>query len=154
MKVKFFIIVFVIIISCFCIPASLALYRDSKQGTGSMEAATWSVTRNHSASGDSLNLIPDSLNDDYTLTVQSNSEVDVYYSVIISNLPTGVEVSIDNGSFLTPTNNTITINNVGLIRHSDQTKTRSHILTFRATSSAETTSNQQIHIDVKFQQTL
>ena len=132
---------------------TFALFRKSKSATGSLDAATWSVTRSQSQSGDSIDITPGSTTDDYILTVQSSSEVDVVYSIIISNLPSGVEVDLDNsGTYLTPTSGTITINNAGSINYNDSVKIKTHTLTFRATSGATIVSDQTINIDVQFKQ--
>lgn len=132
---------------------TFAIFRKIGSGTGTLNTATWSVTRSQSQSGDSIDLTAGTTTDDYILTVQSNSEVDVVYSIIISNLPSGVEVDLDNsGTYLTPTSGTITINNAGTIDYNDSVKTKTHTLTFRATSGATTVSDQSINIDVQFKQ--
>ena len=132
---------------------TFALFRKTGSGTGTLNTATWSVTRSQSQSGDSIDLTAGTTTDDYILTVQSSSEVDVVYSIIISNLPSGVEVDLDNsGTYLTPTSGTITINNAGTIDYNDSVKTKTHTLTFRATSGATTVSDQSINIDVQFKQ--
>ena len=53
---------------------------------------------------------------------------------------------------MTPTSGTITINNAGTIDYNDSVKTKTHTLTFRATSGATTVSDQSINIDVQFKQ--
>ena len=103
---------------------------------------------------DSINVYKGGATDSYTLTVQSNSQVDVLYKIIISNLPSGVEVDIDNTGYLTPTaSGTLTIENANtVINYGDSTKTKTHILTFRATNEAQLVTNQKIDIDVEFRQ--
>lgn len=134
---------------------TFALLRSSTQGIGSIDTAKWSVTRNQSQSGDSIEVIPGISTDSYTLTVESDSEVDVIYSIIISNLPTGVEVDLDNsGNYRTPTSGTIRINSAGTINYNDSTKTKTHTLTFRATNGATLVTDQSINIDVEFKQGL
>ncbi len=134
---------------------TFALLRSSTNGSSSIKTATWSVTRNQSQSGDSIEIIPGITTDSYTLTVQSNSEVDVIYSIIISNLPTGVEVDLDNsGNYITPTSGTVRISPAGTINYNDSTKTKNHTITFRATNSAIPVLDQEINIDVEFKQGL
>ena len=155
MKIKIVKIIILIFIMFFCFYAvhTFALYRDSKNGSGSMKAATWSVTRSQSQSGDSIDVISGGDTDTYSLTVQSNSEVDVKYKIIISNLPTGIEVDLDNGGYLTPSNGSLTIqNNNTVINYNDVSKTKTHTLTFRAVSGTESVLNQEIDIDVEFSQ--
>ena len=133
---------------------TFALMRASGSVNGSINTSTWSVTRNNSQSGDSINVYKGGATDSYTLTVQSNSQVDVLYKIIISNLPSGVEVDIDNTGYLTPTaSGTLTIENANtVINYGDSTKTKTHILTFRATNGAQLVTNQKIDIDVEFRQ--
>ncbi len=134
---------------------TFALLRNRASGTGSIDTATWSVTRNQSQSGDSIEIVPGMSTDSYTLTVQSNSEVDVIYSIIISNLPTGVEVDLDNsGNYRTPTSGTIRMSSVGTINYNDSVKTKNHTLTFRAANGTTPVTDQEIDIDVEFKQGL
>ena len=133
---------------------TFAIFRKSGSGIGSLDTATWSVSRNQSQSGDSINIYPGGATDSYTLTVQSNSEVDVLYKIIISNLPDDVEVDLDNTGYLPPTaSGSLTIETANtVINYNDATKTKTHTLTFRATSEASFITNQEINIDVEFRQ--
>ena len=134
---------------------TFALLRSSTSMNGTIDTATWSVTRNQSQSGDSIEIVPGLSTDSYTLTVQSNSEVDVIYSIIISDLPTGVEVDLDNsGNYRTPTSGTLRINSAGTINYNDSVKTKTHTLTFRAANGTTPVSDQEINIDVEFKQGL
>lgn len=145
----FAIFVFTVIVTTF------AIFRGSGSAAGSLHAATWSISRSQSASGDSLEVIPELASDVYNLTVTSNSEVDVVYTIIVSNLPTGVEVSLDNGTYQTPTSGTVRISNAQtVINYNDTVKTKNHTLTFRATSSAQVVSDQEIDVDVEFKQSI
>lgn len=145
----------VIALAIFGISSTYAVFKDVKHGTGTVTGATWSVTRNQSGSSTVLNVIPDSVNDSYTLTVESNSEVDVTYTVVINNLPPGIEVKLDNNSFTSQvTAGTITFPNVGTITYNDNDRIRTHTLTFKALDNTSPVSNQQINIDVRFKQVL
>jgi len=133
---------------------TFAILRQSAQGTGSIKAATWSVTRSQSQEGDSIDVTPGVDTDTYTLTVQSASEVDVVYKIIISNLPTGVEVDLDNTGFQSPSAGTLTIQNANtVINYNDGVKTKTHTLTFRALDGT-TPISQEIDIDVEFKQNM
>ena len=134
---------------------TFAMLRRVKNATGTLNAATWSVTRNQSQSGDSIEIIPGVSTDSYTLTVQSNSEVDVIYSIIVRNLPSDVEVDLDNsGNYRTASAGTLIISPAGAINYNDSVKTKTHTLTFRATPEATPIANQEIDIDVEFKQGL
>ena len=152
--IKRFILIISILLILYAI-RTFALYRNASQGSGSIAAATWSVTRSQSQSGDSIDVIPGGITDTYTLTVQSNSEVDVEYKIVINNLPSGIEVDLDNTGYLTPTSGTLTIQNANtIINYNDVSKTKNHTLTFRAISGASFVSNQEIDIDVEFKQAM
>ncbi|MBR2678610.1 MAG: hypothetical protein IKE63_04255 [Bacilli bacterium] len=145
----------VLILVTFCAMKTFGLLRSSGSATGSLITAEWSVSRNQSESTDSIEVIPEMSTDTYTLTVTSSSEVDVTYAVIINNLPTGVVVKFgDEANYRTPTNGTVRIDNAGTINYNDAVKTKTHTITFRATSSAQTVSDREIDIDVLFKQTL
>ena len=113
-----------------------------------------SVTRNYSQSGDSIDIYKGGITDSYTLTVQSNSEVDVLYKIVIDNLPSGVVVDIDNTGYQTPSaGGTLIIENANtVINYNDVSKTKTHILTFKANNDAVLVLNQEIDIDVEFRQ--
>ena len=148
----------VLILVTFCAMKTFGLLRSSGSATGSLITAEWSVSRNQSESTDSIEVIPEMSTDTYNLTVTSSSEVDVKYTVIVSNLTVGVEVQLDDGTFQTPSNGTIRLTKnggvTGTINYNDDPKTKNHTLTFRAISSAQTVSDREIDIDVEFKQTL
>ena len=124
------------IIFVFCAVRTFALLRNSTNTNGTLDAADWSVTRNYSQTGDSLEIYPGGSTDSYTLTVTSNSEVD-----------------IDNLGYESPTAGSLTIENANtVINYNDSDKTKTHILTFRATSGAQLVTDQEINIDVEFRQ--
>ncbi len=132
---------------------TFAIMRIRGNSTGSIKASTWSVTRNYSQPGDSIEIYKEGETDSYTLTVESASEVDVKYKIIISNLPTGVEVDLDNTGYESPTNGSLTIEKTNMIiNYNDSVKTKTHTITFRATNAASPIANQEINIDVEFRQ--
>ena len=148
-----FILLLIMLTIVFCAVQTFAILRKSASSSGSLDAATWSVTRSVSSSSDSIDITKGSTTDNYLLTVQSSSEVDVTYSIIINNLPTGVEVDLDNsGNYRTPSNGMLIISPAGTINYNDSVKTKNHTLTFRATNAATPVTDQEINIDVEFKQ--
>ena len=146
-------IVVIVLVSVFCTVRTFAILRNRTNSSGSLDTASWSVTRNYSQTGDSLEIYPGGATDSYTLTVSSASEVDVLYKILISNLPVGVEVDLDNTGYQTPTAGSLSIENANtVINYNDSEKTKTHILTFRATSGAQLVTDQQININVEFRQ--
>lgn len=153
LKIKILIIVF--LLSVFMIPFSFAIFRSRAAITGSLSLAEWSVSLDQ-GDGEPLVVVPESYEASYTIKVRSNSEVDVLYSIVISNLPSGVEVSIDDGNTYKPqdSNHTITFSDNLAILYTDVNKEKTHTLIFRSTSPAEIVDNREVNIDVKFQQAL
>ena len=137
------------------VATTFAIYRKSASGTGSIRTANWSISRSTSQAGDLIEVIPGVSDDTYDLTVTSSSEVDVTYTIVLSNLPDDIQVKLDEGNFMFPDSVThkLTISG-GTINYNDSIKTKNHTLTFRAASGAQTVSEQEIDIDVEFKQTL
>lgn len=136
----------------FCIPSTLSIFKRLFSATGLINTSKWNVSLNQAGINNDLQVIPDVLNASYTLNVISDSEVDVVYTIVVSNLPSGVEVKIDDGNFQTPTNNTVTFNNVGNIYYSDAIKEKTHILTFKANTGATFVNSQTLNVNVEFKQ--
>ena len=136
----------------FCIPPTLGLFKRMIGATGLINAASWNVALNQTGVDNTLQVIPDTLNASYTLNVTSTSEVDVQYTIVVRNIPSGVLVKLDNGSFQTPSNNTVTFNNAGNIYYSDVSKEKTHVLTFKANTGTTAVNNQTVSVDVDFRQ--
>lgn len=137
------------------VPSSIALLRRSVSGTGSLRSAKWNVDLIED-NDNSLEVIRGELsNDTYTFTVTNDSEVDVVYKIILSNVPSNVQVKLDEGGFQDPTNGTITIDPAGTLLYSAQGSEQTHTLTFKALSGAAVTNTaEQIQLDVVMSQKL
>ena len=124
-----------------------AFYKNKANGNGIIEGATWSVD----ASGNNSAIILTSgiTEQDYTLTVTNNSEVNVTYVIKITNLPDGVFVKLDDGTYVEEVNNKITFSS-GLTLNYNKEKT--HTLTFKASANANEVTNQNFNINVEFKQ--
>ena len=137
------------------IPFSYALLKSIAVANGNIVAATWNVTVNESGNNYmSIAASPMDIEASYTIDVTSQSQVDMIYSIVIDGLPSGVCVSIDNGEFVQETNNKVTFSNVGTIAYSDTNKTKSHTLTFKATSSSNVVNEKEVDINVIARQAL
>lgn len=153
--VIFFSLYFILLIS-YLVSFTFSKFTSSINKTSTLEVAKWDV----SISGESnvsLNVISGNTTENletqsYILSVTSVSEVSSKYSIKISNLPDGVQISIDNGEILTSNNNEIEIEDVGSFMANDLNTTHNHTITFMALDSVEETINQQIDIDVIFTQ--
>ena len=137
----------------FCIPSSLGLYKNGMNTTGLISAASWDVSLNQTGINSNLEVEPNSTIS-YTLNVVSNSEVNTKYSIIISNIPSGVVVKLDEEeNFRIPNNGTVVIDNAGIILYS-AVHQNTHTLTFKANAGAPAVNNQEIDINVVFEQDL
>ena len=146
----FEIVILVYLISVFCIPSSLGIYKRSSTSTQTLNVADWSVDIDQTGVTGSVQVIEGDTNGGtYTLNVVSDSEVDVIYDITVSNIPSGVQVKLDGGTYL-PENSTVTFTNAGAIPYGDGPNT--HTLTFKANNGATLVSNRTINIDVDFKQ--
>jgi hypothetical protein len=146
----FEIVILVYLISVFCIPSSLGIYKRTSTGTKTIDIADWSVALDQTGVNGSVQVTEGDANGStYTLNVVSNSEVDVIYDIKISNIPSGVQVKLGNGTYQ-PQNSTVTFTNAGTILYGAGPNT--HTITFKANSGATIVNNQTINIDVDFKQ--
>lgn len=154
MSLKMLIILFLGMI--FFVGTTFSILNNSISGNGTVSLAEWSISLNQNNENNHLSIIPDpnGTTASYTLNIVSQSEVDIIYSIVIEDLPTGVSVSIDNGTFTQAINNTVTFSNFGTILYNDENKTKSHIITFKASSSAGFVNNQEVNINVIARQVL
>ncbi len=148
----FQIILFVYLLLSLGIPSSLGVFGMNEVTSGIAGIAGWSVSITPD-NNNSMQLIPNGVAGSYTLVVESSSEVDTAYSIVVSNIPSGVEVKIDTeNNYRTPTNNKVTFSNVGTILYNAQQRSVTHTLSFRAVNGATLVNNQSVHVDVIFQQ--
>ena len=141
-------VVILFAIAVFLIPTSVAIFVRRGGGSASLVSATWNVTLEQTGVNNNLTVVPETATATYTLNVKSLSEVDVKYSIVIGNLPTGIEVSLNGVDFSQASNGTITFNNAGTILYSAQNRTNTHTLTFRGATGASVVSNQAVTINV------
>lgn len=136
---------------------SYSIFRSGTNPTGSIKLATWSVSLNQSGVDNYLSIVPGDATStaDYTLNVTSLSEVNIIYTVVINNLPTGVSVDFDNSGTFTPeVNNSVVFSDIGTINYSDASHTKTHTLTFKADSNSSFVSDEEIDVNVIARQVL
>ncbi len=157
MKKKILItIILVLISSLFVIQGSFALYRRIINPSGNISAATWNVTLNQENEDNNLSVVAGDENStaNYTINIISNSEVDIIYSIVVDDIPNGVKVKLDDGEYQTPSNNKVIFANVATINYTDQNKSKTHTITFKADSNAQNALNEEININVITRQVL
>lgn len=150
------VIIQILVLSFFLVPASYALYR-SVGNNGSLAIADWNVTLEQTGVEDyiSVRAGDPTSTATYTVNVKSLSEVDIVYTITITDLPSGTSVELDNsGTFVPESSGTVTFANAGTILYSDVSRTKSHTLTFKAASGATQVSHQEVNVNVTARQTL
>ncbi len=150
-----FLIVFMIPVFLLCIYTVFAIFRNETAGNANLQLAKWEV---EVESPDSeLNLVSGVTNQTYTLKVKNLSDVDIDYKIVISGLPDGVKVRLDDSlTFQAPTDGVITFDDAEKmsILYSDSTKEKTHTLEFKSEVETREIRNKEINIDVVAKQKL
>ena len=138
------------------IPFSYAIFKNITNSSSQLVSAIWSVSLDQSEEDNYLSIIPGSneANANYRVNITSESEVDVVYSIVVDDLPTGVSISLDGGAFVAATNNKVIFSDVGTIGYNAVNKTVSHILTFSASNVASFVDEEEINVNVIVRQSL
>ena len=126
-------------------------YESDTNGSSNTAIAQWSVDLNSVTEGNVFNVIAGNTQLDYTVKVESTSQVSCSYAIVISNVPSDVMVSLDDGVGTYPSSNVVNFTNVGTINISDNTRERTHKLTFSAPINSNV-NNNQLNIQVIFTQ--
>ena len=148
-------VIIMVLLTVFYTPSSLGIYKNNSGSSDSLGPADWDVSLNQTGISGSVTAVAGSTNGTYTLKVVSESEVDTAYSVTVSGVPSGVDVSLsgyNNGAFQTPVSGTTTFANAGVIAYTGQREEVTRTLTFRANSGATLVNNQTVTISVDFVQ--
>lgn len=149
------IIIFLGLVSTIAIFDTYSIYRKEAKGNGTVRTSIWKTSLNQEGVNNTLTLVSGKTSQNYTLKVESTSEVDVKYSIEINNIPSGVEVSLDGGTFKTPNNDKkVTFTGVGTILYSSTIKEKTHTLTFKSNLGTEEIINNKITINVITEQVM
>lgn len=158
-KKKFitFLLIYLVLFTSYFSIMTLSKYVGVTRGAGTTTIAKWEVsTDTTDNTSDTLNMTIGNTQESYILKITSTSEVKVSYSIVLSNLPSEVEVKLDNNNtYETPNNNnTITFSDVGYINAnvSNNDRTKTHTLTFNVPIDSSSINANQINIDVLFSQ--
>ena len=152
---KIELIIVICLLFVLCIPSSFGIYKSISGNNNLVDSAVWSVGLNQTGINGNVLAMEGSTNGTYILKIISESEVDVAYSITVSGLPSGVDVSLDNynnGAFQTPISGSTTFSNAGVINYTGQSEEVTRTLTFKANTGATIVSNQTVNISVEFVQ--
>lgn len=135
---------------------TLSRYTSTGLGSGGTSIARWdvSVDGDNSVLNDELELVSGNTPQSYNIKVTCESEVATKYSVVISDVPNDLEISIDGGSFQTPTNHEVTFTDIGTFPVNSANTEHQHTLTFNAPLNSNVLGDNEINIRVKFNQIL
>lgn len=140
----------------FFVHPSYAIFRETANSDSELVSAEWVVTLEQAGISNNVTVVPEIAVGTYTLNVKSLSKVDVKYDIVLSNLPNGIDVSIDGVNYPPVSSGSVTFNNAGTILSSSQNKINSHTLTFRGTNGSlyenNPLINQVVNVDVYAQQ--
>jgi hypothetical protein len=139
------------ILLVFFVSNSLAIFKTQAAANTEVPLATWNVSLTPDADDD-LVVIPGVSEDTYTLSVTNQSQVDIRYSIILSNLPNGVEVAVGDGAYQPVSNNTVSFADVGVILFNDSTQTKSHVIHIRGGSNPTYVTAQTVNVSVLVKQ--
>lgn len=135
---------------------SLAKFATQINKTGNIGVAKWDVSLNGESSEtlETITIGDDDTYQEFNLTVTSASEVGITYSAVLTNVPEGLYIIVDDDEYnpYNPQNGTITINNLGSFDASENGQSRTHKLKFIVPIGSDAFSNREIDIDVVFSQ--
>ena len=149
-SVYIFIFAYILVLALCDIFTTFAKYKSVVSKSYSSKIAKWDV----SIIIDEYHVLPtmvigdDSTFQDYNFSITSISEVAADYSVIISNVPSGVSVKVDDDIIYDEDNNTISITNLGSFNAKDINSTHNHKLTFMVPIGIEEIENAILDLDV------
>lgn len=150
----FLLIYFVLFISCFSV-ITLSKYVGIINKPSTIAIAKWDVsldTSDNTSNTLNMTIGDTNTNPSYILKITSISDTKASYSIVLSALPDGLEVKLDDGNYQQQENNTITFENVGYINVDDDTKTKVHTLTFYVPIDSDTIIDSEFNVDVVFNQ--
>ena len=154
-KFVIFLFVYLFLFTSYFSTITLAKYVGRISSSGTMAIAKWDVSLDTSDNAsNTLNMTIGNTNTNasYILKITSLSEAKTSYSIVLSDLPEGLEVKLDDGNYKKQTNNKIVFDNAGYINANAETKTKTHTLTFGVAIDSDTITGSEINIDVVFNQ--
>ena len=117
-------------------------YKSEANASTNAKVAKWDVSITPVTQTNSFNMVAGNSSPvEYTVRVTSNSEVSSIYSIVVSNIPNNVKVSLDGGTEQTPTNNTVTFQNAGTLNVGSTNTYNDHRLLFDAPIEAAAVTN-------------
>ncbi len=154
-KIIKFTLIYAICFLVFFTAVTIAKYFDVTFASGTKDIAKWEVLYDSSDNTtNKINVVSgnETQNQTYIIKVTSNSDVKASYSLILTNVPNDVEAKVDGGNYVSSSNNTITINNIGTINANASNRTNTHTLKFNTPLNSQVIGENSINIEMKFVQ--
>ena len=130
-------------------------YNINQSGNASIGIAKWDVSVNNVSPNNFLNIVSGDTPQSYKIKVKSQSEVSTTYTIILSDVPSELEVSLDGREYKKPNaNNKITYSDIGSFDINDDTTECEHTLSFKAPIDSDIPNINEISIDIKFSQVI
>lgn len=148
-RILIFVICFLFVFSIYFSINTLAKYSSNVVTSKATDVAKWEVLSLNEEE-ETINLSPGGDAMSYLLRITSKSDVKTNYSIVITNLPDTVMVSIDHGMFEEPVNNTVTFSNINYYIDASDASVKEHIISFKAIDGAQTVADREIDLDVVF----
>lgn len=153
-KLFLFLFLYLFLITSFFSTHTLSKYTSTTgPKTGTKDIAKWDIDLDTSSSSGVINLVSGNTTSqqNYILTVSSLSEVAAECTLDITNLPSGVELSIDGGTPIQEQSGEISTN-LCSFQANDANNSRSFTLTFIAPLNVSAVQNRQLTVDVSCKQ--
>ena len=147
----FSLIYFILFVANFSL-ISFSKFSSENSGNASIDVAKWKVSVDTTGSSDTLNIIAGDTPQSYTIKVKNKSEVAAKYTIVLSGLPDGIQVSLDGKNYKEPVNHEITYTDIGSFGINEQNVENEHTLTFRAPLDSDILGSSELNIDVNFSQ--
>ena len=139
---------YVVLLSSFLIAQTVAKFASSASIDGNVSVAKWDVSAN--IPNATITVAPSGINT-YDLTIVTDSDVSLSYSIMISSLPLKTYVAVDSSNYSSGASS-VTFNRVGTIKANATSKTKTHVLKFKTVPEVTEVTNQPVKIDVIFTQ--
>ena len=150
-RISLFILVYFVFLTAYLSVSTLSKYVGSVEGDGTVQIAKWDVSA-RSDSNDVMNIISGGTTESYNIIVKSTSDVGCTYSVVVTNIPNNVTLSLDGHNPDTHVGDEAIFNNVGRFDAGSNGTEVKHVLKVSANIDATQVTENEISIDVTFVQ--
>ena len=152
-KFKIFLCLYLIFLTSHLTIVTLSKYSSKVKTNAEIEVAKWDVSLLDTEESQDINIVSGNTEANYKLTVTSASDVATTYTIVLSNLPDGILVKLDDlKDFKTAVDGKIEFTNAGSFSADDKNKFKEHILTFSAPLGTVEVANNEVSLKVIFTQ--